>query len=374
MYLHIPFCRKKCGCCAFFSVPYSSCDAGGYIRRMAEDISMAADLTVPTIYIGGGDPGMLSADDLSLLLDALSPYITGSSETTIEMNPEHLTDSSLDCIISHGVDRISFGIQSFDPNIRRILGREGNIDRLKESLLKAAAHKELQLNADFITSVPGTEPDDTLRDIDSLLEICTPEHISLYDLALEDNTPLSRRYRETSLKDHLTPAWKYLKQLGYRHYELSNFSLEGREGQHNLRYWRLENYIGIGCSAVSGLVFPDHILRFTGIRDVQGFIMEGMHGAEAETVTSRDALKDLIMVSLRTEFGIPMQRIRSIYGDETADAVEQCSEKWESAGMMQHHALLEQGMLIMDTVVLDFFSTVEELDLDGTVRPLDSFF
>lgn len=316
---------------------------------------------------------MLSVDQLEFLLDALFPAISGSSETTIEMNPEHLTGSALDCIISHGVNRISFGIQSFDPTIRSILGREGNIDRVKESLL-AAAHTSLRVNADFITSVPGTEPDDTLRDFDSLLEIFTPEHISLYDLTLEEHTPLHRRYRETSQKDHLTPAWGYLKQLGYRHYELSNFSLPGGEGMHNLRYWNLENYIGIGCSAVSGLVFPDHIRRFTGIRDVKGFIMEGMLNAEVEMVSSGDALKDLIMVSLRTEAGIPMQRIRYMYGDEAADAVAQCAQKWESAGMMKQTALREQGMLIMDTVVLDFFSVLDRLDLTGTVRPLDSIF
>ncbi|MCF7945080.1 MAG: radical SAM protein, partial [Spirochaetia bacterium] len=258
LYIHIPFCAQKCDYCAFYSE--SSCskfNIDRYVFILHRELAFFLERytgNIDTVYIGGGDPGQLSPDNLKKICNLLKKSRFIFSEFTIEINPESLNDSIIDILLEMGVTRISLGIQTFDEQMRSYIGRIGNLKTLNKyapELRKMQNTKGIVINTDLITSIPYQNKYGTRNDILTIMDLIAPKHISIYDLSIEEGTPLFKRINHFHNKNGLSDidyiedealeiSWQTMKELGYRHYEISNFCRDNKISKHNMNYWKMK--------------------------------------------------------------------------------------------------------------------------------------
>ncbi|UQZ90611.1 coproporphyrinogen III oxidase [Deltaproteobacteria bacterium Smac51] len=264
LYIHVPFCTRRCPYCDFYSV--SALDLiPRYVESLAREAEAAAasgwDKPFETLYIGGGSPSLLNGDGLGGLLKALAPLdISGIKEFTLEANPEDVSAGQAELWAESGVTRLSLGVQTFDERwLGDVLGRCHSVaDSLKAiEVLKDGRPYDLSL--DLIYGMPAQEPEDWGADLRRAAE-AGPAHISTYSLTVEPNTPLARSIAsrfvpppppQEKVADMFLISPEALGMHGYYRYEVSNFALPGHESQHNLKYWHRQPYLGLGPSAHS---------------------------------------------------------------------------------------------------------------------------
>ena len=355
LYIHVPFCRSKCSYCAFYSVPqtmYCPDDIGRYTERTIESIERLTDeydRPFHTVFIGGGNPGTLGIDRIKSILDAA--FVHGApEECTSEINPENLSESfiSIDAI-----DRISVGIQSMDGSVLRTLGRNATPEDNRRALCLLAESGK-RFNADIITAVPGESIRTALDDISYIAERGAG-HISYYLLTFEEGTPLSSRLRpvdEDKEIEFLREGWKHLADLGYRHYEVSNFALPGQECLHNMVYWDLGQYIGIGPGAESSIGWK----RVLSLREPEDLLSynSGLNGM-AERLTEEETEEEFLLTALRKADGIEKAQYKERFGydfdQRYADAIALLdSALYRNSGTS--FSLTEDGFMLLDTVIL----------------------
>ncbi len=379
LYVHIPFCAKRCDYCGFCSEvmrPKTADIYAGTLSRELNALQSSYHGRITTLFVGGGNPLSLGPDRLARLCDSLSWALDAAAESTIEFNPESLDESTADLLLSRGFTRFSVGVQSFSSRMRDAIGRKGSLEGVYRSLeiLKESA-VSVSVNADLMTSVPGFTFYDTRRDIDELLKRCPVHHISLYDLMIEEGTLLSKRMPAESDEDMLSPSWAYLQSAGYCQYELSNFSLPGHQCAHNKAYWSQKPYLGIGVSAVSTLPVRGGAIRYAVLPDTDGFSRSGMALGEFEELDMRTWFKEHLMLALRTAEGISLENVRKKFGDDAAAWTADVCSAWTARGCMDCREdtrfLLPEGMLIMNTITTDFFLKSDALAFDPS---LDSEF
>ena len=283
LYLHIPFCVRKCSYCDFLSFP---CDSERVYSEFVTALLMEMDMRredcaehqVDSVFIGGGTPSLIPAADIRRLMDGLKKNFSVSpdAEITIESNPNSLTREKLDTYLDCGINRISIGIQSFDNRTLTLLGRLHDKNEAFQKIQMARKAGFDNINIDLMFGIPQQSIKtwmDTIRQGIFL----GPQHISLYSLELQKGTPL---YSEVHEKRSLTPipdiidremyheAIALLKQSGYLHYEISNVALPGKQSRHNLKYWSYEEYLGFGPGASSFF----HGERFQNHSDMNSYI------------------------------------------------------------------------------------------------------
>lgn len=260
LYIHWPFCEKKCSYCDFVSGPQFKNQEEPYLKALLSELQSYQPFAIKTLFIGGGTPSLIPLETLDKIFEALQPIFAlhKPSELSIEGNPGSLKEANLRHYLELGFNRISIGIQSFsDPLLERL----GRIHTRKEAiegfhLAKKAGFKNISL--DLMFGIPGQ----TLADFRESLEIAAqldPEHISAYSLILEPETPFFELHQQGKLalpEEHQVAemfllAQEFLKQHGYQHYEISNFAKEGYQCRHNLVYWNNEPYVGLGLNAHS---------------------------------------------------------------------------------------------------------------------------
>jgi len=255
LYVHVPFCKRKCLYCDF----YSAADmfrADDYVRAVIRNI-LAAGLTYDTVYFGGGTPSLLTDEQISAVLSAAD--ISDGAEISIECNPESADFAYLCGLKSAGVNRVSFGIQSLDDGELAALGRLHNADNACEAVLSAYRAGFENISADIMLATPMQTLKSLNRTFDRLLKLPI-SHVSAYLLKVEKGTPLSfdgllleKVPDEDETADMYLTAAERLSAAGFEQYEISNFARKGFECRHNLKYWRCEEYFGIGPSAHSFL-------------------------------------------------------------------------------------------------------------------------
>ncbi|RUM43019.1 MAG: coproporphyrinogen III oxidase family protein [Desulfurobacterium sp.] len=254
LYVHVPFCKVKCPYCDFYSVPSLELRAS-YSRAVLTELSLRlpAFTQFPTVYFGGGTPSLMETEFFSSILKAVGQF----SEVTVEMNPEDVKRDYLKTLREMGVNRISLGIQSFSDRTLRALGKRQdsreNLRALEEVL--SVFHN---VSADLIYGAPGQTLKELQKDLETLLSFPV-KHVSTYALTLYKGTPFYSLLEvgklelppEDSLKEMYYLIKDVLESAGFEHYEISNFCREGFEAKHNLSYWKLKDYVGIGPSAAS---------------------------------------------------------------------------------------------------------------------------
>lgn len=324
VYIHIPFCRSKCDYCDFYSLPGKEPQMDRYFEALCAHIRESAPYirgyTIDTVYIGGGTPSYAGEKRLKALLKTIQRELHPAKdcEFTMECNPDSVSPALLRAVTRHGVNRISLGVQSASDRELKAVGRPHSFQEAQEAVRQIRKAKVQNLSLDLIYGLPDQTMEDWQHSVEEVLAL-EPEHLSLYGLQVEEGTPLFLRRERLNLADGDALADRYLWAVrrlagaGYQQYEISNFAKPGRESRHNLKYWRLEEYVGFGPGAHSDIGGQ----RYSYRKDVQGYIQGVLQGGEL--TDERDAISlqergtEYLMLGLRTVWGISQQEYRSCY-------------------------------------------------------------
>lgn len=287
LYVHVPFCRQKCDYCDFFSIPSNRascvCPDEEYVRSVLNEIRFyVKKYSVSrwkTVYIGGGTPSQLGAKLLFELVSGIKNAVSDKTadEFTVEMNPEDLTEDILNSAQKAGVDRISTGIQALDQKALDNVNRHCPLQTAISSLELLQKKWKKKLSVDFIAGLPGQTYSSFKKQFETVFNFKNIDHISLYSLTLEENTPLYKKIESGKIKwsqQKTDRMWilgrKILKENGFIQYEVSNFARTGAESLHNKVYWHLENYIGCGSGAC-GSVYGEVSERWTNTCSIKNY-------------------------------------------------------------------------------------------------------
>jgi oxygen-independent coproporphyrinogen-3 oxidase len=322
---------------------------------------------IPSMYIGGGTPSVLGASGITRLLEALADLTAGAAEITVEANPETADDAFLKACRLHGVTRLSLGVQSFDDAVRRAAGRQGSSGLLPERLAAASEIFGEGLSLDLMSGLPGQTREILLEDIEKALAF-HPGHISLYDLMVEEGTPLALKTAGRSFfsgEDEADQLWlagrDALIEAGYEQYEVSNFALPGRRSAHNIQYWRMENWLGIGPAASGTVISEAEPLgrRITYIPDVEAFIADPASCRRTEELDRLTLLKESFLMGFRYSEGPNTELFKRRFGFSVEEAVPRTLEKWRGKLKPGKTALTTEGLLFLNRFLLDCFEELE---------------
>ncbi|OYD13696.1 hypothetical protein CH333_10375 [candidate division WOR-3 bacterium JGI_Cruoil_03_44_89] len=317
LYIHIPFCVRKCRYCAFHSVPYSPKLVKPYIESLQKEAEKRKEVfrvTFDTVYIGGGTPSILHTAELLEILKIINyNFNLSPQEFTIEVNPGTVDREKLTYYKSKGINRLSIGIQSLNDKELEYLGR---IHTGKEAVkcFEDARYAGFEnISIDLIYGIPLQDKNSWHSTLNGIT-VLNPEHISAYSLSYEPETPL---YGEEPMKEDLEEKLyynmiDYLKCKGYKQYEISSFAISGYESRHNINYWGGGIYLGLGASAHS----YDGTYRYANPR-LYDYIKGKPH--EREKITAEKALEECIMLGLRKRAGISLPEISHRFGRTVAE-------------------------------------------------------
>ena len=345
-----------------------------------------------TIYIGGGTPNVLPFKLLRYFLTRLQSVIarcTGNSgaektaelrEFSIECNPHLIRKEQLSLFRETGVTRISIGVQTFEHNLRTILGRKGSPAEVLRTLELVSTHWPGQWSADLISGIPGQTVQSALDDITTVSRF-SPDHLSLYSLSLEPETLLWRHIKNgtvTPLSDDTEfDIWRssldFLKSNRYRRYEISNFEKNGKPCLHNMRYWNMLPYLGCGPSAVSTLYSHDGAYRYQNCRDISTYCTTDLSEWEImkEKLPPEKLLFEFFMMGFRLADGIDLEHITKVFNFEWKSVLGPLFNSWEQSGYLywidkNRAALTDRGWQYNNKLLDDLLTQLE------TLFPLDT--
>lgn len=328
IYVHIPYCKQRCTYCDFYFVTNHSSSAL-FTERLVDEIRLRAhthprEVAIETIYFGGGTPSRLSDDHLARILGALYDYfpVDAPKEVTLEVNPEDVTPNRIQTWKDLGINRLSIGIQTFDEQTLKTIHRSHSTQQASE-VLSAAMEAEISISADLIFGLPGSSRGNWSHDLERLLAF-SPQHISVYGLTVEPNTPLSKGLKQGSItvpdEDFQAEAFReahvILTGSGYTHYEVSSYAKPGCEAIHNTNYWRHTPYIGLGPAAHSMSRRGRHVIRTSNVRSLSSWIDLLTQGespqVDSDHLSIEDVMNEVIMLGLRTRQGIHLDDLNAL--------------------------------------------------------------
>jgi oxygen-independent coproporphyrinogen-3 oxidase len=369
LYIHIPFCRRKCPYCAFASWPGLEALHRRYAEAVASELRRLAASgasLLSTLFIGGGTPTVLPDDLLLRLLAACQasfPFVAGG-EFTCEANPGTVNPALLAALRAAGINRLSLGVQSFDDEELRLLGRVHDASAAEEAvtMIKEAGFDNFSL--DLMYGLPGQKAAAWRRTLEMALAF-HPPHLSLYQLTIEEETPFAARYQpgqppmpaeeEILAMDALNID--LCGQAGLQQYEISNFARPGYECRHNLTYWRNESYLASGASAVSCQAGKRQG-RLAAPEDYCQAIEAGGDAiAWSEQLPLEAAFRETVVMGLRLKAGVELARLRERFGIEALAYYRDVLPKLTAAGFIEcedgHLRLTAAGMLVANQVLAE---------------------
>lgn len=320
LYLHIPFCKRKCVYCDFCSYAGREGDMPRYVDALVREMARrpAEGYTVRTVYLGGGTPSLLGEGELSRLLSAVRAHyrVAEDAEITCEVNPGTTDYDKFSLLKSLGVNRVSLGVQSLSDRALRALGRIHTAEGAVTAYRAARRAGFSNISLDLMTGLPGETPAELSSTVSGLVAL-GPEHISAYALSVEEGTPLAtspiRRTipDEDAAADAMELASSMLADAGYLRYEISNYARAGYESRHNLTYWRGGEYVGLGVAAYS--YFGGE--RFGTPRELDAYLRgEALPRCDLEVITQAERERERVMLSLRLREGIGRARYLREFG------------------------------------------------------------
>ena len=371
LYIHIPFCIRKCLYCDFLSVTYNESLAKAYTDALCKELILKKDIAeeLKTIYIGGGTPTILPEECFSQLFKCLKDNFkfSDSHEITIEANPGTVDKSKIDAMLSLGVNRLSIGVQSFNDDELKTLGRIHTSDEALKAIETIKNSGINNFSIDLIYGIPGQTLDSWKRTVSKAVEL-SPAHISSYELTPEKDTPLYRLIQSGEVKmpdeDLVLSMYDYaidhLTSKGYEHYEISNFALPRFRCLHNLNYWDRGEYIGAGAGAHSFI----RGFRSKNTDDIRRYIKDLNKGiipkAESTDIKRDDAIKEFIFLNLRKTEGISLAKAEALGLDMPGVCLELTEEGYlEIKG--DYLRLSRKGLVISNAIIVKLF---EGLGLD----------
>jgi len=321
LYLHIPFCVRKCAYCDFPSHAGREKDIPAYVDALKGEILDAAGKwpgrRVETVFFGGGTPSILTGEQMKTLMDAIfsSFEVAPDAEISMEANPGTLTPENLAAYRASGINRLSIGVQAMNDRLLQNIGRIHTRGEAAEAVMMAKAAGFENINMDLMYGLPGQSMDDFIGTLRQAAELDVP-HLSMYSLIVEEGTPLHRRVsegeeipgdEETLAMQHA--AARFLSGFGLERYEISNYARPGFECRHNLTYWRRGEYLGLGCAAHSLM----EEVRFSNTLSLTEYL-SGVREADRQTLGDTDRLEETVMLSLRMREGMDLALYRALCG------------------------------------------------------------
>lgn len=371
LYIHIPFCVKKCAYCDFLSWKGSDEEREAYVQALEKEISsyseFAKDYRVSTVFFGGGTPSVLEGEQTERILKKIRDTfrVEKDAEITLEMNPGTAQKEKLLLYRELGINRLSIGLQSVKNENLKLLGRIHTYGDFLDSYRMAREAGFDNISADLISSLPGQTLEEWKEELEILQE--TPlEHISVYQLIVEKGTEFYEKYgeheellpdEETSREIYLWTG-KYLKEHGFEQYEISNYARPSRKSRHNLRYWERKDYLGLGLGAASMV----HNIRMSNTRDWEKY-MEGSQNPkrlreEVEFLEEPRQMEEFMFLGLRKTEGVSRKEFRRTFGRELDMVYEKALEKHLENGMLEASKdrirLSQAGILVSNQVLSDF--------------------
>jgi oxygen-independent coproporphyrinogen-3 oxidase len=372
IYLHIPFCLSRCSYCDFATGMYNEASAERYVLNLITEIESWREVEPPenvdTIYFGGGTPSLLTPPQLEALLKAVRERFTVSanSEITIEINPGSVTSDKLTAFREIGINRASFGAQTFDDHELARLGRSHSSNDTRQTFrhLRDAGFDNISL--DLIAGLPGQTMAGWIRNLDEAFSL-RPEHVSFYLLEVHQSTPLANHIKSglQPQPDEDLAAEMYEAMLdravaeGYEHYEISNLCLPGRAARHNTKYWIAAPYYGFGCSAHS---YDGGFRRWANERDLVRYSemieQDGKAIVQETLLTEADRQAEAVFLGLRMMQGLSFRDYEELFGADLRDQHESDLARFLEAGLIECNGdllrLTRAGALLSNEVFAAF--------------------
>ena len=362
LYVHIPFCVRKCSYCSFCSFSADEETKGRYVNALLSQIASSPEdgRAVDSVFFGGGTPSLLSSEDFSRIFSALRKKycFAEDAEITVEVNPGTLSEEKASVLYALGVNRISMGLQSAIDSELRTLGRIHSLAQFLESyrLLRKTGFDNI--NIDLMYAIPG-QTQESLEKTLSLVTSLAPEHISAYSLIIEENTPFGKNKESLLLPSEEEETKMYalicemLANSGYLHYEISNYAKENKLCRHNLRYWQGGDYLGLGLAAHS---------LYLGERFAMPELLEDYLRAPS-VVLSRERrdlaaeAEEFVMLGLRTSEGISLSEYRARFGTDLLLGREEKIGLYRCLGYLRisedRLALTEAGFYLSNAIICE---------------------
>ena len=326
IYIHIPFCKQKCYYCDFVSYCNKDNLIEKYIQAVKKEIQLQEIIKeIDTIYIGGGTPSYIEAKYIKEILEEIkTKNISKEAEITIEVNPGTVTLDKLQKYKNCGINRLSIGLQSTQNNLLKTIGRIHNFEEFLETYKMARKVGFKNINVDLMLGLPNQKISDLKESLEKVLEL-KPEHISVYSLIVEENTPIADKIEKNELilpeEETERNMYWYVKNTlelnGFHHYEISNFAKKGFESKHNLNCWEQQEYIGIGTAAHS---YVENV-RYSNTENLEKYIDNIEQGTPEnnkiihEVQNENDKKKEFMLLGLRKIDGIKISEFKKVFGD-----------------------------------------------------------
>ncbi len=375
VYVHIPYCIRKCRYCDFCSIPIDE-TAGRYRSAVLKEIALSADKypgeRVKSVFFGGGTPTILPADDLCAILDAIKTAfsVEPDAEISVECNPKTIGFDGLKRLRDAGFNRLSIGLQATRNDLLKRIGRVHTYEEFLTTFRAAKDAGFANVNVDLMHGLPGQTQDDYLDAIRTVASL-EPTHISAYSLILEEGTPLYddvTHGRETlpdpdAVADMEDAGMDLLETLGYHRYEVSNFAKPGYECRHNLIYWHNELYLGLGAAAHSSMDEDGFRVRFSNESSIPAYLKKLDKGrlprAERIITNTFEQMFESVMLGLRLVAGVDRKAFFDRYGCDVIETYREAYDKNERYGFWDHSdpaylRLTRSGMDHLDAVLRDF--------------------
>lgn len=374
LYIHIPFCIKKCNYCDFLSFPSSEEEREEYVQCLINEIEQTGNLldkntyAVRSIFIGGGTPSLLSGEQMERIMQAVRKgfVIKEGAEITMEANPGTLTEANVFSYKKAGVNRLSMGLQSADDSCLHLLGRIHTWEEFLKSYELARKAGFENINIDLMSGLPGQTIEIYKKTLEKVMAL-RPEHISAYSLILEEGTPFGESKEiQKKIPDEETDREMYqltkdvLLENGYERYEISNYAIKGKECIHNLGYWSGTPYLGFGLGASSYFEGT----RFSNEKDLEKYkkkpYVPFMMREDYTVLSEKDEMEEFMFLGLRKRAGISEEEfkerfkvdIKDIYGKVIAKYEEMDLLEWTDEGKMLR--LTDAGIDVSDYIFCDF--------------------
>lgn len=367
LYIHIPFCKQRCFYCDFPTFAGKERFREEYIDALIKEIKeKCSDYLIKTIFIGGGTPSYLEENELEKLLMAVSKLnLLDKLEYSMECNPGTVNENKLKIMKKYGINRISFGLQSCNDNLLKKIGRIHTFKEFLENYNLARKVGFDNINVDLMYGLPNLNIQDWKNTLESICEL-KPEHISAYSLIIEEGTAFYKLYEKDKLElpsedeervmDKITKD--ILKANGYHQYEISNFSLDGKECEHNKVYWSLEEYIGVGSASSS---YMDGY-RFANTSNINDYIEKISNNVsvviDKYENSIEDEMEEFVFMGLRMVSGIDLLKFEKKFGVDINSIYKEIIEKNIKDGLLvvqkNKMFLTAKGMELSNSVMSDF--------------------
>lgn len=368
LYVHIPFCVKKCSYCDFLSFPQGEEVKRKYVDKLLEEIRLVSggygDHRVPSVFVGGGTPSVLPGAWIEEIFAYLRKYfnIEETAEISLEANPGTISEEKLGAYRRAGINRLSLGLQSSSDRELKALGRIHTYGEFLESFRLARAAGFQNINVDLMCALPGQTVEGFMETLEKTADL-NPEHISAYSLIVEEGTPFYEIYGEgrgTGLlpdeeeeRQMYHKTREFLSSRGYERYEISNYAKKGRECRHNVGYWTGVPYLGLGLGASSYV----NGRRFRNESDLEKYLNETLgKRLDEEILTPEDMQEEFFFVGLRMVQGVSLKQFEETFGVTAEEVYPGLMERFVREGA----ALLEEGRFKLTEYGMDVSNYIME--------------